>query len=218
LKNFSTLKSSPLFAEIEEEDLSALLACLSGRSKSFKKDEAILLEGDKPTSVGIVISGDVHIVKDDYFGNRNIIAHVKPGGMFGDAFVCAGAETTPVTAVANADSEILFIDYNRIITNCPSTCGFHTMLIRNMLRILAQNNMSLVDKLEHVTRRTTREKVLSYLSDQAKQQGSSSFTIPFNRQEMADFLSVERSALSAELSKLRDEGQIKFNKNQFELL
>jgi CRP-like cAMP-binding protein len=218
MKDFSAQEKCPLFEGIKDNELATLLACLSGREKSFAKDESILLEGDKPTAVGIVLSGAVHITKEDYFGNRNIIAEVETGGVFGEAFVCAEANAAPVTVVASKDSVVLLINYHKIVTSCPSACAFHTLLIRNMLRILARRNMSLVDKLEHVTKRTTQEKVLSYLSEQAKRQRSTLVEIPFNRQELADFLSVERSALSAELSKLQNNGAIKFKKNRFELL
>jgi CRP-like cAMP-binding protein len=191
---------------------------LSGKEKVFAKGESILFEGDKPTAVGIVQSGAVQITKVDYFGNRNIIAEMRAGDMFGEGLVCAEAEAAPVTVMASEDASVLLIDYHRIIKTCPSACVFHMTLIRNMLRVLGRKNMLLVDKLDHITRRSTQEKVLSYLVEQAKQHGSNIFEIPFNRQELADFLSVERSALSAELSKLRNEGAIKFRKNKFELL
>ncbi|MDR2156434.1 MAG: Crp/Fnr family transcriptional regulator [Clostridiales Family XIII bacterium] len=218
MKNICVPKNCPLFFGIDDGDLTSLLACLSGTERTYKKGETVLFAGDKPTAAGIVLSGAVHIAKEDYFGNRNIIAEIGTGGLFGEALVCAEAEAASVTVTAGGNSNILFVNYNRIITTCPSACAFHATLIRNMLRLLALKNISLVDKLEHVTKRTTQEKVLSYLSGQAQKCGSNVIEIPFNRQEMADYLSVERSALSAELSRLRDDGVIRFRKNKFELL
>jgi CRP-like cAMP-binding protein len=218
LKNICVPSNCPLFIGIDDGNLTSLLACLSGTERTYKKGETVLFAGDKPTAVGIVLSGLVHIIKEDYFGNRNIIAEVGTGGLFGEALVCAEADAAPVTVIASKDSNILLVNYNRIITTCPTACTFHTTLIRNMLHLLALKNISLVDKLEHVTKRTTQEKVLSYLSGQAQRHGSNVIEIPFNRQEMADFLSVERSALSAELSRLRDDGIIRFRKNRFEIL
>jgi CRP-like cAMP-binding protein len=218
MKEFLVLKKCPLFAGIDDKDLDSLLACLSGRERIYEKGETVMLAGDMASAVGIVLSGSVLIIEEDFFGNRNILSEIHPAELFGEALACAEAVNAPVTVIANEQSNILLIDYRRIATTCPSACSFHAALIKNMLRILAQKNMVLVEKMKHITKRTTQEKVLSYLSNQARQHGSSAFEIPFNRQEFADFLAVERSALSAELSKLRDSGRIRFEKNRFELL
>lgn len=215
---YLTLKKCPLFTDISGDNLESLLSCLSGRQKNYSKGETLLAEGGKLSAVGIVLSGSVHIVKEDFFGNRNIIAEIGEGALFGEAIVCAEAERLPVNVVAAENSAILFIDYGRIVTTCPSACKFHRQLIKNMLRVLGRKNMSLVDKLEHLTKRTIREKVLSYLFGEVKRRGRKNIEIPFDRQQLADFLSVERSALSAELSRLRDDGIIKFQKNRFELV
>jgi CRP-like cAMP-binding protein len=212
------LTACPLFAGINEKDLGSLLGCLSGRERTYDKDETVLFAGDNANAVGIVLSGSVLITEEDYFGNRNILSEIHPAELFGEALACAEAINAPVTVVANEQSELLLIDYKRIVTTCPSACSFHSALIKNMLRILAQRNMALVEKMKHITKRTTQEKVLSYLSNQAKRHKSSAFEIPFNRQELADYLAVERSALSAELCKLRDMGKIRFRKNRFELI
>jgi CRP-like cAMP-binding protein len=120
--------------------------------------------------------------------------------------------------VATADSELLFIDFRRLASPCVNACAFHARLIRNMLNIVSVKNIALTRKIEHVSRRTTREKLLSYLSDAAKKAGGGWFSIPFNRQELADYLYVERSAMSATLSKLRDEGVLLYRRNNFKLL
>lgn len=207
-----------LFAGILERDLEALLSCLSARKKRYGKGDFIFSEGERPARVGLVLSGAVHILKEDVWGNQNVLTKIGEGDLFGEAVVCSGAEEFPVSAVAAKDTQALFLDYRRIITSCSSACAFHSRLIENMLGILAGKNMGLLSKMEHITKRTTREKLLSYLSEQSKQRGENAFDIPFNRQELADYLSVERSALSAELSKMQADGLVEFRKNHFKLL
>lgn len=220
MKNFfdEILNSVPLFNRLDKQEISSILTCLNPKKKSYKKDEYILLAGDNITDIGIILSGKVHIIKEDYLGNRHILTTLTDGDLFAEVFVCAHINTLPVTIYAVSDSEILFIDYQRIINTCSSACNFHSLLIENMLSIISMKNVMLNQKIEYLTKRTTREKLLAYLYHQAELVGSNKFTIPLNRQELADFLCVDRSAMSNELSKLRDEGYISYNKNLFELL
>lgn len=217
-KYLETLISMPLFSKIDTNDLENLLNCLGAKKRSYQKGEMIFGEGDKVSNVGIILSGSINIFKDDFFGNRNILSKADYCSIFAEAIVCSGQSCSPVGAIAAEDSEILFIKYEKIVNSCSLHCAFHSKLVRNMLTVLARNNILLTAKFEHIIQRTTREKVLSYLSDQAKIFKKRKFEIPFNRQELADFLSVERSALSAELSKMRNEGILDFQKNLFELL
>lgn len=208
----------PLFSGICKNDLEKLLECFNAKKRKFKKNEIIFDEGDKINFVGIILSGSINIFKDDFFGNRNILSKAGRGSIFGEAIVCSGQNSSPVGIIAAENVEVLFIKYEKMVNTCPSPCGFHSRLIINMLTNLAKNNISLTTKFEYITQRTTREKVLAYLSDRAKIHKKRKFEIPFNRQELADFLSVERSALSAELSKMRNEGILNFDRNLFELL
>lgn len=210
-----SLKKVSLFGDIETAEIKSLLTCLSAKTGYFKAKEAIFLAGDKAEFVGIVLSGQVQIVKEDFYGNKNIVASVETGQLFGEAFACADIKTMPVSVFAVEDCEIMLIDYRRIITTCPHNCSFHSKLIYNMLRIVANKNIMLSQKIEFISKRTTKEKLLAYLSSEAKKAGSKSFTIPYNRQELADYLSVDRSAMSAELCKLRDKGILEFDKNKF---
>ncbi len=212
------LAQCPLFDGMQTADLQALLDCLGARKKKFAKNTFIFMSEDRVQSVGVVLSGAVHIIKEDFWGNRAILAHIGPGELFAESFSCVEIERLPVSVIAAEAAEVLLIDYRRIITTCSSACVFHAELIRNMLRILAQRNVQLTRKIEHLTRRTTREKLLSYLSEQALLAGGGVFAIPFNRQELADYLSVDRSALSAELGRMRDKGILRFTRNHFELL
>ena len=212
------LAACPLFAGIGAEDRRAMLACLSARALTFEKGAAIFREGDPAVPIGIVVGGSVQIIREDYYGNRSILARIGPSGLFGETFACAGAETFPVSAVAAEDCTVLLIDSRRITSPCQNACGFHRQIIYNMLKIVAEKNLLLNRKIEIISRRTTQEKLMAYLLLQAKQHGSDSFTIPYDRQALADYLEVERSAMSAEISKLRRDGILESEKNRFRLL
>ena len=218
MKEFLTvLKSTELFRNIEASEITSLLSCLSAKVETFDKKQFIFSEGDKVETVGIVLSGQVQVIKEDFYGNKNIVSVFEPGDLFAETFVCSDVKTLPVSVVCAAESEIMFVDFKKLITTCGNSCGFHHRLILNMLRILANKNILLNQKMELTSKRTTREKLLAYLSAEAKKTSSAEFDIPMNRQELADFLSVERSAMSAELSKLRDENALEFTKNHFVL-
>lgn len=212
------LRKCALFQDMQEADIQALLQCLSAEKKRYGKQEFILHAQEQISSVGILLKGMVQILQEDFWGNRGILTILGPGELFGEAFSCAEMDQIPVSVLAVEETELLLIDYRKIITTCAASCVFHTKLIRNMLRILANKNIMLTQKMEYVTKRTTRDKLLSYLSAQAVKAGSRQFEIPFNRQELADYLCVERSAMSNQLSKLQEEGILAFHKNQFEFM
>lgn len=214
-KKLFILKKCPLFLGISENNIGELLNCLNAKEIKKKKGDVIFAAGSCPEYIGIVLEGSVHIIQEDYWGNRIILTAVQAGGLFGEAFSCAEADVLPVSVLTQNDCKALLIDCKRILTVCSSSCVFHSGLIRNLMKILANKNILLTQKIEHITKKSTREKVLSYLSECAVSAGTNSFTIPFNRQELAEYLSVERSALSNTLCKMRDEGIIQFNKNKF---
>jgi CRP-like cAMP-binding protein len=216
-KYLPILKKCPLFLTITEQDILALLHCLNGKKKKFKKDDFIFMPDDEISCVGIILSGAIHVEQDDFWGNRTIVSRLGPSELFGEVFAFSESKNLLVSITAAQDCEIVLIDYKKIIKTCSSACNFHSRLILNILQNFANQNIALISKMEFISQRTTREKLLSYLSTYARSQKNSSFEIPFNRQELADFLSVERSAMSAELGRMRDEGLIVFNKNQFRL-
>ena len=211
------IKDNPLFAGIESEQLESLLSCLGAKKRTYKKDTFIFRVEERASFVGLVESGSVNIIQEDFWGNRTILAHKEAGDLFGEAFSCAEIEKLPVSAIATEISKITLINYRKIITVCPTACVFHSQLISNMLRILAANNIMLTRKIEHISKRTTREKLLAFLSAQAVQAKSNTVQIPFNRQELADYLCVERSALSRELSEMKKAELVDFEKNRFVL-
>lgn len=219
MKDIEILAKSALFSEINPDDISAMLSCLAARSCEYDKERYIYSLGDIVKSVGIVLTGGVYVVNEDFWGNRSIVSKLGPSDMFGESFSFAEEDgLLPISVITSEKSRVLFIDYRKIITTCSSGCVFHTALIRNMVHILAEKNILLMQKIEHMAKRSTREKVLSFLSEQASKAGAAKFEIHFNRQELADFLAVDRSALSSELGRMRDEGILHFNKNHFELL
>jgi CRP-like cAMP-binding protein len=217
VRDHELLCGSPLFSGISVSDVQTLLNCLPTEVRNYEKGGVIAMTGDAVGAVGVVISGSVCVQQEDFWGNRTIMEHVAPGGLFNEAFACAGLAELPVTVVAVEKSRVLFADCRRILTTCSSACQFHTELIKNMVQILARENIMLTKKIEHMSRRTTREKLLCYLSSKAKELERDYFEIPFNRQQLADYLAVDRSALSAELSRMRKEGILDFNKNAFKL-
>jgi len=212
------LKSVPLFSGIEAHDLDSLFNCLSAKITNYGANAAIFSEGDTAEFVGIVLSGEVQVVKDDFYGNRNILAFISEGQLFGEAFACADVSILPVSVLATSECTIMLINYRKILTTCSNCCTFHSKLIFNMLRVVANKNVILNQKIEFISKRTTKEKLMVYLASEAKKTGNNSFSIPFSRQELADYLYVDRSAMSNELSKLRNEGVLEFNKDKFKLL
>ena len=212
------LRKNEIFSGIENEEIEALLSCLGARTKSFNKGEYVLRQGEYSKKITILVKGSLHIQSDDYWGNRSILGHISPGEMFGEAYAVPGSDPLINDVVAVEDSEIIYFDFKRIITSCTSACPFHTRVVHNMFLAISEKNRRLVQKLGFLSKRTTREKLNAYLSEVAKRQNSSDFTIPFNRQQLADYLSVDRSAMSKELCKMRDEGMLEFNKNRFRLL
>lgn len=218
MKNYpETLISNPLFKNIKSEELPLLLNCLSARIRVFEKNSYIFTEGDTLTHIGIIVSGRAHVIKDDHWGNRAILSELSDGDLFGEAFAFAGEGISPVSVISISKCEVLFIDYTKILHTCISPCSFHSEIISNLVKILAQKTVMLTQKMHFITQKKTRGKLLSYLSAQKERTGSNTFVIPFNRQELADFLSVERSAMTRELCRMRDEGLLEFRKNRFTL-
>lgn len=215
---FPVLENCPLFDGILPHDLSAMLSCLGTRVTRIRKNQIIFSEGDPANYVGIVLSGSARIVKEDFYGNRSIVARIEPAGLFGESFACAGVNTLPVSVIAAEDSEVMIIDCRRITHCCTNACEFHNRMIFNLLKVVATKNLAFNQKIDIISKRTTREKLMTYLMSQAKLHGSNTFTIPYDRQALADYLAVERSAMSAEISKLRKDGVILCEKSRFTLL
>lgn len=217
-KYLDVLKNNLLFRGFESADLESILNCLSVRVFSYKKNDIILLYGDAVNFVGIVLSGSIKIIKEDMEGNINILAKSGVNEIFAEAFAFAGIKESPVTVQAAGDCSILLIDFKNIIKPCHKACAFHASLIENMLSLVARKNIMLNQKIEIISKRTTREKLLVFFEIQKHGAQSKKFKIPYNREALAHYLCVDRSAMSRELCKMRDEGLIYFKKNEFEIL
>ena len=211
------LKRTKLFSGVGDDDISTMLTCLGARLLTYKKGEHVLRQGEHLSDILVLAEGSLHIQRDDYWGNRSILGHIGVGEIFGEAYVAPESGTLLNDVIAVEDSAVFFFDVKRVISTCSSACRFHTMVVQNLFFAISEKNRGLVQKLDYMSRRTTREKLLSYLSEEAKKQNSASITLPFNRQQLADYLSVDRSAMSNELCKMRDEGILEFEKNRFRL-
>ena len=217
-KYFEILRKCPLFDGISDDALQKLLPCLGARIEHLDKKQTIFAEGCPARHVGIVLSGSVQMVKNNYDGSRSIVFCAERSELFGESFACADMAELPISIVAAEKSEIMLIDCHHILHACSNACGFHQQMIFNLMRNLAVKNLAFHQKIEVTSKRSTREKLLSYLSIQAQKAHAKSFRIPFDRQELADYLEVERSGLSSEIGKLKREGILDCEKNFFELL
>lgn len=214
----NVFKKCILFKNIEDSNIIPLLGCIRGKKKTYKKSETIFSEGDIISEVGIILEGSVELIRYDYYGNKSIVTKVSKGELFGESFACIGNKRIPVSIEAKEDTVVCLIDINRIINTCSNACNFHNSLIYNLLQVVAMKNIILNQKIEVTSKRSTREKLLTYLSIEAKKAKSKSFYIPYDRQGLADYLEVDRSGLSNEISKLIKENIIKSEKNYFEIL
>lgn len=215
-KIFDILKNISLFSDISDGDLSSVLSYLDAKIVEYKKDGIIFMEGDAADMIGVLLFGKVHIVKEDYYGNRNIVSEIRQGELFAEVFACAESILMPVSVLAVEDSRVLLLNFKKILSE--REFPLRNVLLSNMLKTISIKTLLLNRKIDILSKRSTREKLIAYLSAQTKAAGSPEFTIPFNRQELADFLCVDRSAMSAELSRMRREGIIDFSKNKFRML
>ena len=211
------LTKTPLFQGIAPKELEQMLGCLGASARQYGKGQTIYHVGETVEQMGVVVTGSVHVVQDDVWGNRSIWAQVGPGQVFAETYASLPGEVLNVGVEAVEETQVLFLDVGRVLQVCPGGCPFHSRLLRNLLQVMALKNLNLTRKISHITPRSIRERMLAYLSNEAVRQGTMDFRIPFNRQQLADYLSVDRSALSAELSKMKREGLLDYQKNHFML-
>lgn len=218
MKNYSSvIRSSTLFSGVSEEELGAMLACLHAEKKDFPKDAFLMRTGDTAESIGLVLSGSVLVIQEDIWGNRNILSKAGAGQTFAAAYACAPGSIMNVSVAAETPVTAMFLNVKRVLNVCPSACAHHSRMIRNLLGELAEKNLRFSEKLSHMGQRTTRAKLMSYFSAEAQRLGKYEFDIPFSRQQLADYLAVERSGLSLELGKMHREGLLDFHKSHFVL-
>ncbi len=192
-----------------------MLACLGAETREYPKEAFLLRAGDTAEAVGLALAGSVLVIQEDIWGNRNILSKAGPGQTFAAAFACAPGSVLNVSVVAETPVSATFLNVARVLELCPTACTHHSRIVRNLLGELAEKNLRFSEKLTHMGQRTTRAKLMSYLSAEAQRLGKYEFDIPFTRQQLADYLAVERSGLSLELGKLRAEGLLDFHKSHF---
>ena len=217
-KYVELLKRTQLFSGVKDTEITSMLHCLQAKLLTFKKGDYVLREGEHIDKLTILAEGKLLVQRDDFWGNRSIVNVIRIGEMFGEAYVAPESGSLLNDVIAEEDSTVIFFDVRRILTVCSTACRFHSMVVQNLFFALSEKNRKLVQKIGHMSKRSTRAKLLSYLSEEAKRHNNNRFTIPFTRQQLADFLCVDRSAMSNELCKMRDEGLLQFDKNKFILL
>lgn len=210
--------NTPLFEGIAPDDRLGMLGCTGYHFGSFSKGDIVHFENENINHVGIVISGAVDMIKEDIWGNKTMLLRARKNEVFGETFACGTDNLSIVTFQVSEDAHILFMPFGRMMCRCTNACPFHQRLIENMVRVIADKNRDLMRKVEAVSKRSIREKLLSYLSIQAQTQGTRYFEIPLGRIELAEYLCVDRSALTRELVKMKDEGLIDYDRNWFRML
>lgn len=211
------LSKIPIFQGIEEPEIASLLQCLQATERTYQKGETILSEGTVTENMGIVLSGMALISCGDIWGNTSVLGHVTPGSVFAEVYACIPGEPLLITVSAAEDTTVLFMNVGRILSTCTNACPFHTRLARNLLTVCAHKSLQLSQRILHTSSKSIRGRLMSYFSQCAKQAGNSTFQIPYNRQQLADYLGVDRSAMCHELSKMQKEGLISYEKNRFSL-
>lgn len=217
MTDFMSETNSSLFAGIAAEDRKAMLGCIGYHIASFRKGEIIAFEQEHIRHVGVVLSGSVDMIKEDIWGNKTMLVRAGKDEVFAETFACGQDNLSVVTFMVSKDAKILFLPFDRVMHNCSMACQFHHQLIENMVHIIANKNRDLMRKVEVVSKRTIREKLLAYLSIQAQVQNARYFEIPLGRVELAEYLCVDRSALTRELAKMKAEGIIDYHRNSFRM-
>lgn len=211
------IKEHPLFEGIIAEDLSAMLHCLGSYTRTYKKGEIVILTEQTVNCVGIILKGKIHMVKENADGTQALLVQMQKGELFGETFACGSNKSSKVTFVTVTSCRVLLLPFHKILHICSSSCVFHHRMVENMVRLICEKNVQLMEKVEVSSRKTLREKILTYLMLQSEKQGKKEFTIPLGRIELAEYLCADRSALSRELRKMEEEGIINYEKNTFRL-
>ena len=218
MKNILHGVNSPLFSGIQPQELQAMLGCTGYHIGTFRRGDIVAFEEENIRHIGIILSGSVDMVKEDLWGNRTMLVRMGKDELFGETFACGSDNQSVVTFLVSEDARILFMPFDRVMHSCTMACRFHHRLIENMVRIIADKNRDLMRKVEVVSKRTIREKLLAYLSIQSQVQNARYFEIPLGRVELAEYLCVDRSALTRELAKMKEDGLIDYDRNCFRIL
>ena len=211
------LQNTSIFSGMSREEIKSILQCLDAKKENYSKGSVIHRAGSSTESMGLLLSGKVLVIQEDIWGHRSIMDLISPGDFFGESFAASPGSILNVSVVADSDCQILMLNINRILSVCTAACSHHAKLIRNFVAMLARKALRFNNKISHMSKRSTREKLLSFLSAESTQKGSLCFSIPYDRQQLADYLCVDRAAMSVALSALQKEGLISYHKNRFTL-
>lgn len=214
---YDVLNKISLFSGLTENEVRELLNPQNTRKRIFEKGETVLYEGESVREIGIVLSGRVIIELSDAWGNNSVISGVEKGGAFAEAYACVPDSLMLQHVTAYEKSEILFIDIRALLETDGVKNKAQLKLLKNLLTVCASKNLKLSSRMLNITPKTIRARLMSYLSECVKTSGSYKFEIPYDRRQLADYLGTDRSALSAELSKMQKDGLLKYNKNRFEI-
>jgi len=218
MKTLLPKSESPLFAGIRPEEMQTMFGCIGYHISTYPKGAVIAFEQENIRHVGVVLEGKVDMIKEDLWGNRTMLVRMGKDEVFGETFACGEDNMAVVSFVVSQDTKVLFLPFDRVMHTCSSACVFHQRLTENMLRVIARKNRELMRKVEVISQKNLREKILAYLSIQAQQQDTKIFEIPLGRSELAEYLCADRSALTRELAKMQEEGLIDYHRNSFKIL
>ena len=207
----------PFFTGISPDKRMAMLTCLGARVRTVRKGEFLVLAQDEVRYIGIVLSGEIHMIHEDRWGDKAVLAVIRSGGLFGETFVCGTVLQSIVTFQAVKNTKFLVLPFHKVLHVCTNACPFHFQLIENMLRLMADKNAQLLEKLEVISQKTLRKKLLTYFSFQSEQAGSPTFTIPMTRTQLADYLCADRTAVARELSHMKADGLIEIDQQRVTL-
>lgn len=216
--DINEIKKSGIFQGISKDDLKCLISCIGIQIRKYKKGEFISIESDEVKWINVVISGTVYMIKEDIWGNETLLAVIKDSQIFGETFASSENPVSSVTFCAARETDVLLIPFHRIMHTCTTACVFHHRVIENMVLLISEKNKLLMEKLEIISQKSLRKKLLLFLSIQSRVQGCREFTVDMGRSELANYLCVDRSALSRELSAMKHDGIIDYRKNSFKLL
>lgn len=207
----------PLFDGVHPEKRTAMLTCLGARVRTVRKGEFLVLAQDEVNYIGIVLSGEVHMIHEDRWGDKAVLAVIRSGGLFGETFVCGTILQSIVTFQAVKNTKFLALPFQKVLHICTNACPFHHRLIENMLHLMADKNAQLLTKLEVVSKKTLRKKLLTYFSFQSERAGSPTFTIPMTRTQLADYLCADRTAVAREIARMKEDGLIEIDQQRVTL-
>ena len=211
------ISNYPLFEGISKQDIQEMIQCMGGFCRTYQKSEILILEKSEIKNIGLIIQGSVYIMKEDVWGNQVLITKLGPAEIFGETFVCGSVRSAKVSFIAAEDTEVLFLPFHKVIGVCNLSCVFHHRLIENMMKAVADKNVKLMEKIEVTSKKTLRDKIITYLLQEKERFGSDIFTIPMGRQELADYLCADRKAPARELSLMKKDGLLEFEKRKFHL-